>query len=110
MWKDTVLAWTVHSHAHPVTVFQYETLVTHTEEGLRSMLEFLRVPYDEASLKMAVGEGYAAFKRQHQDTFDPFTEEQQGIVNAVVAETMVVLLASDTFSAVADFLVSYIRE
>ena len=108
VWRDTILAWTVHNLGHPVAVFQYEDLLADTEGGLRMMLEFLRAPYDEATLRRVVGEGYSEFKRQRHNTFNPFTQEQRSFVKDIVSETMLLLFESEQFGAVANFLLDYV--
>ena len=66
LWEQTVLAWIICNHNHPVLIVKYEDIKKNTQTELRRMLNFLQVcmPYSSSRLKDVVARGYRMYRRE----------------------------------------------
>jgi DNA-binding NtrC family response regulator len=84
IWEQTVLAWIMNNHDHPVLIVRYEDVKNNTHSELRRMLDFLQVPYSSSRLKEVVARGYRMYRRDHGETFDHYTPGQRDTVTSAI--------------------------
>ena len=84
IWEQTVLAWIMNNHDHPVLVVKYEDVKNNTESELRRILDFLQVPYSSSRLKEVVARGYHMYRRKHSELFDHYTSGQRDTVTSAI--------------------------
>ena len=84
IWEQTVLAWIINNHNHPVLIVKYEDVKKNTQTELRRMLNFLQVPYSSSRLKEVVARGYRMYRREHSQSFDHYTPDQRDTVRSTI--------------------------
>ena len=55
---------------------------------VKKILDFLKVPYNNSSLKTTLAEDYNTFHRNHTSTFEPFTESQKQLIRTGVNDVL----------------------
>ena len=55
---------------------------------VKRMLDFLRVPYNERSIKKRLAEDYNTFHRNHTSSFEHFTESQKELIRAGIKDVL----------------------
>lgn len=50
MWKDVAISYLAHAHHESVMQLKYENLVTHPERSIRSVMQFIGLPFEQQQL------------------------------------------------------------
>ena len=72
-------------------VVRYEDLKIDTLNEVKKILDFLHFPYKEEEVAEKLNEGFNDFYRNHTDTFEHFTPEQNLFIRSLVNESIVFL-------------------
>lgn len=81
-WRLSNLDW-LWNFTGPTHVILYEELVSHLERTLRSLIQFLDLPLDEAELRCALGRREGIYKRRSRSlALDPFTPQMKASLKA----------------------------
>lgn len=109
-WKRHISGWLLNGRNNPLHMVKYENLKINKSLEILNILKF----YGETnvslrSIDLKLGFGYNKFYRNHTDSFDHYTSDQERYISNTVINTINILKEHyDTNSVVIQILNSYV--
>lgn len=109
-WKRHISGWLINGYYNPIHIVKYESLKENTSFEMAKVIEiFLGMKMSLEYINSKISMGYNQFYRNHTDSFEHYSTDQEQYISKAVLDTINILKGHyDANSIIIQILDSYI--